>query len=140
LLFDLPDLSINILGEVVVHCSDFDDLQNVLKKYSSSTIIIAYGSDKISKLDRLLINHQIDTSYLLNNEKDKDIREWLDGLVGNNIIVVQNEKQLMRRLCTTAMSCYYKQCKEYQENGNNGMANLCILDSLKALDYSAHFI
>jgi hypothetical protein len=128
------------LGEIAIHCANEDDLINALAKYRSSTKYIACDSSKVIGLDVLLMNYSIEKLYVLNNKQDDDIREWLYGLVPVDVIQVQDIKKLMRHLCTTAVFCYYKQCIEYKSKENNAMANLCALDSLKALDYSAKFI
>jgi hypothetical protein len=136
----LSDLQTNVLGQVIIKCLDCDDLNKALVKYGSSTLIIACNSNDLIGVDRLLIDHPIDTLYVLNLENDKELREWLDGLVWYNIIQVQNKKQLMLRLCTKTMLSYFNQGMEYKTKGNFGLANLCFRDSLNALDYSAKFI
>ena len=136
---DLSDVPTGVLGQVVIHCSDCKDLENALLKYNSSTKIIACRSNKLIGLDRLLFGYDIDTLYVLNEKDDQD-KEWLDSLIFANTIEVQNVQQLMRRLCTTTMICYRNQAMEYKNISNNGMANLCILDAHKALDYAISFI
>lgn len=139
LALDLSDIRTDILGNVVVHCSDYNDLENALLKYNSSTKIIACRSNKLIGLDRLLFGYDIDTLYVLSEKDDKD-KEWLRSLILANIIEVQNTQQLMRHLCTKTMICYRSQAMEYKNKSNNGMANLCFLDARKALDYSISFI
>jgi hypothetical protein len=140
LAFDLPDLPTNTLRNVVIHCPDYKDVENNLSKYSASIITIACRSGKLVGLDILLAKYPNCTLYVLNDNENKELREWFDGLIFNNMIQVQNEKQLMRRVCTTTMLGYYNQAIGYQKDGNNSLANLCRLDSLAALDYSTHFI
>lgn len=141
LIFGLPDLSIHTFDESIVHCLDINELKKALVKYRSSFIIIGCDSNQIFELDLILLNYSIDIVYVINNEKDEDEREWLYSILSNNnLILVDSEKKLMRRLCTTAVLYYHKQSLEYKNKGNNSMANLCLFNSLKALDYSTKFI
>ncbi len=140
MLYGLSNLRTDVLGDAVIHCEDENELQNALTTYRLSKIIIVCHSDELIGLDILLLDYPIDTLIVLNNDQDNDIREWLVGLIFNNIIEVQTEKQLMRRLCTTIVFYYHNQSTEYREMEDHGMASLCILDSLKALDYSTNFI
>jgi hypothetical protein len=105
-----------------------------------SKVIIGCNSNELIGLDILLLDYPIDTLLILNNDQDNDIREWLDALIFNNIIEVQTERQFMCRLYTMIVFYYHNQSTEYREKENHGMANLCILDSLKALDYLTNFI
>ena len=68
------------------------------------------------------------------------MNEWLYSLILNNVVQLQNQRQLMRHLCTTAVSCYYKQSRFYKEKENNGMVNLYISDALEALNNATLFI
>jgi hypothetical protein len=102
--------------------------------------IIGCHSDKLIGLDILLLDHPIDKLLVLNNDQDNDIREWLVGLIFNRIIEVQTETQLMRRLCRMIVSCYHNQSAEYREKENHGMVNLCIFNSLNALNYLTNFV
>ncbi len=135
LIFRLPNLRTHVLGDVVIHCKDKHELTNALTNYPLSKIIIVCNSNELIGLDILLLNYPIDTLIILNNDQDNDIREWLVGLIFNNIIEVQTEKKLIYRLYTMIVSCYYNQSTEYREKENYGKANLCILDSLKVLDF-----
>ncbi len=140
LIYGLSNLRTNLLDDVVIHCKDDDTLKNALRIYSSSKKIIVCNSNKLIGLDTLLFDYSIDTLLILNNGQDNDIREWLDGLIFNNTIEVQTEEKLIYRLCTMIASCYHTQSTEYRQKENYGKANLCILDSLKALNYLTEII
>ncbi|CAF4137218.1 unnamed protein product [Rotaria sordida] len=140
LSYQLPDLQIDGLNTTIINCQTVDQLKTLLKKYRQSILIIVCCSNHLIEIDQLLINYKIDTLYVLNNQEDQDIREWLTGLIIGNIIEINNRKQLMRNLSTKIMLCYYNQGLQHRTSGDIGLANLCFIDSLNALNYSAQFI
>jgi hypothetical protein len=121
----------------VVHCPTLDDLAVTLSKFDAFIVVLAFTSDKLPELTPLLIEPCIDAIYILNvDEKvNGSIEPWW-----NRTTIVHNEKQLMRHLCTKSMLCYFNEGLEHRKNENFGLANACMLDSLRALDYSAQFI
>ncbi|CAF4049011.1 unnamed protein product [Rotaria sordida] len=139
-LLGLPDLPTEALKNVIHHCEDLDQLRADLQRYPNSTKVIVCKSNHLIGVDELLMNHLIDTLYVLVNQEDQDIQEWLESLVFDDIIKVHNEKQLMRHLGAKVMLCYHNQGLEHRRNGDYGFANLCFLDSIKALDCCAKFI
>ncbi len=135
LIYRSPNLRTGVLSDVVIHCKDEHELTNALIEYHALKIIIVCNSNELIGLDILLSNYSIDTLFVINNVQDHDIREWLDGLIFNNTIEVQTEEKLIYHLCTMIVSCYYNQSIEYRQKENYGKANLCILDSLKVIDF-----
>ncbi|CAF3765131.1 unnamed protein product [Rotaria magnacalcarata] len=135
----MPDLPTKVLDGVTIHCSNMENLEATLAKYRESTLSIVCKSDDLIGVDRLIMDNPIETLYVLIDEKDEDIKEWQNSFVFANIIEVHNEKQLMLRLCMKAMIYHYNQGLEHRRRKNNGLANLCFLDSLNALNYSNKF-
>lgn len=108
-----------------------------LTKFDAFITIIACNSNKLDEITPYLNIPSIDTVYILN------ARGKIDGAIApwwNKATVVYNEKQLMRHLCTKSMLCYFNEGLEHRKNENFGLANSCMLDSLRALDYSSKFI
>ncbi|CAM4775495.1 unnamed protein product [Rotaria magnacalcarata] len=139
LTLGMPDLPTKVLDGVTIHCSNMENLEATLAKYRESTLSIVCKSDDLIGVDRLIMDNPIETLYVLIDEKDEDIKEWQNSFVFANIIEVHNEKQLMLRLCMKAMIYHYNQGLEHRRRKNNGLANLCFLDSLNALNYSNKF-
>ncbi|CAF1324576.1 unnamed protein product, partial [Rotaria sordida] len=100
-------------------------------------IVQSCTSDKCIELASILPDISFDTLYVLNN--GEKINETF-GSWWNKTTVVYTEKQLMRHLCTKSMLCYYNEGLQHQKNGDMGLSNACMIDSLRALDYSAKFI
>jgi hypothetical protein len=140
LLYRLPDLPTDQLGNAVIHCSDVNELTNLLTRYQSLKILIACTSDELIGLNNLLLNYLIDAFLVLDNDPANDFREWLDAPILNVMTVVQSERQLMRHLCTMIVLYYRDQATDYRGKQNEGMANLCILDSLKVLNCLTNFV
>ncbi len=120
-----------------MHCSTLDDLLVTLIKYSAFILVLVCTSDKLSQLTSFLNDYPIDTVYILNVEEKVtgSSEPWW-----NKTTIVHTEKQLMRHLCTKSMLCYFNEGLEHRKNENFGLANACMMDSLRALDYSAKFI
>ncbi|CAF4078914.1 unnamed protein product, partial [Rotaria sp. Silwood1] len=137
---ELPGLLTEELKSIIHYCKDLDQLKACLQEYSNSIKVVACKSNHIIGADLLLMNKSIDTLYIYYNQEDQHNQEWLESLVLAKIIKIYNEKQLMRHLSTKAMLYYYNQGLENRKNGDYGFANLCFLDSIKLLDYSAKFI
>ncbi len=137
LIFDLPHLPTKEIESLVEHCPTLDELIVTAEKYDEFIVIIAFASNRLPELTSLLNKPSIDALYILN------VGEKIDGSVDpwwNKTTIVYNEKQLMRHLCTKSMLCYFNEGLEHRKNENFGLANACMLDSLRALDYSAQFI
>jgi hypothetical protein len=137
LLLELPNISIKELNDLIVHCSTNDDLLVQSMKYVEYTLIIACISDKLNEVSSILPDISFDTLYVLH------IGEKINGSVEpwwNKTTVVYTEKQLMRHLCTKSMLCYFNEGLEHRKDGNVGLSNACMLDSLRALDCSVQFI
>jgi hypothetical protein len=133
----LPNLPTKEINSLVVHCATFEDLSVTFRKFDSFIIIIVCTSKKLSELTSLLNENSIDALYILN------VDETVHGSTEpwwNKTTVVFNEKQLMRHLCTKSMLCFFNEGLEHRKNENFGLANACMVDSLRALDYSAQFI
>ncbi len=137
LIFDLPHLKTKDIESLVVHCSNLDELIVASEKYDEFIVIIACTSNKLPDLTSILNKPSIDAVYVLNggDKIDATVEPWW-----NRTTVVYNDKQLMRHLCTKSMLCYFNEGLEHRKNGNFGLANACMMDSLRALDYSAQFI
>ncbi|CAF0869859.1 unnamed protein product [Rotaria sp. Silwood1] len=140
LIYGLPDLRNDQLQTAIIHCQSANQLRTALNNYHESLIVIVCNSNRLTEIDTLLMNYEIDTLYVCNNDEDQDIREWFDGLIFENMIEINNRRQLMRHLYTKTMLCYYNQGLEHQKNGDFGLANLCFLDAQTALQYSANFM
>ncbi len=134
---DLPNLPIKQLNSLVIHCSTIDDLLVQSIKYQNFVLIIACASNKLLELSPVLSEMSFDTLYIhnLGEQVNGSVEPWW-----NKTTIVHNENQLMRHLCTKSMLCYYNEGMEHRKNGDFGLANACLLDSLRALDYSAKFI
>ena len=137
LLLDLSYLRMNELNSLVVHCPTIDDLRIQSEKYSEFVVVIACTSEKFIEIAPILPDISFDTLYILNvgDEMKGSSNAWW-----NKTIIVYNEKQLMRHLCTKSMLCYYNEGLEHRKNGDIGLSNACMRDALLALDYSAQFI
>lgn len=140
LIFQLNELRTDELGEIVVHCPNLHDIKAALMKYRESNVIIMCHSKHLVGLDKLLLNCQIDKLYVLYENNNQDMTEWLDGLILNTMTKVHSKKQLMRHLCMATMLWYYRRGEEHQQNGDYGLANLYFQDSRSALAYAAEFI
>ena len=134
---DLADLPARELNGWVKHCKNINELHAQLVKYKTHICVVACTTTKMTELTSILNASSIDTLYILNLG---DETKYSVGPLYNKITVVYTEKQLMRHLSTKAMLCFYKEGLDYRENGDFGLANLCFLDALHALDCSAKFI
>ena len=106
-------------------------------KYNAFLLIIACASNKLDDLVPLLSEMSFDTLYILNvDERVPGTAEswWL------KTTIVQTERQLMRHLCTKSMLCSYNESMEHRKNGDMGLANACLLDSLRALDCAKMYV
>ncbi|CAF3985101.1 unnamed protein product, partial [Rotaria sordida] len=74
-LLELPDLPTEALKNVIRHCEDLDQLRADLQRYPNSTKVIVCKSNHLIGVDELLMNHLIDTLYVLVNQEDQDIQE-----------------------------------------------------------------
>ncbi|CAF3281582.1 unnamed protein product [Rotaria socialis] len=84
----MPDLSTKILDGVTINCSNMENLKATFAKYRESTSSIVCKSDDLIGADRLIRDNQIETLYVLIDEKDEDIKEWQNSFVSANIIEV----------------------------------------------------
>jgi len=121
----------------VEHCTSFEHLQQLSIQYSAYVLIIAFNAERLSELRQFLNEIPFDAVYILNLGEKTD---GYDAPWWNRTTVVYNDKQLMRHLCTKTMLCLFNEGLEHRKNGNFGLANSSMLQSLKALDYSAQFI
>ncbi|CAF4486010.1 unnamed protein product [Rotaria sp. Silwood1] len=137
LIVDISNLPTKELNDLVVHCSNIDELLAASIKYNAFNLIIACTSSKLTELAPILRGVSIDAFYILNVG---DEIKCFDEPWWNKTTVVYNEKQLMRHLCTKSMLCLYHEGLEHRKTGDFGLANICFLDSIRALDYSAKFI
>ncbi|CAF4094043.1 unnamed protein product, partial [Rotaria sp. Silwood2] len=137
LILDLPHLPTKELDNLVIHCSTIDELLARSAENSAFILIIACTSEKLTELAPILTRISIDTLYILNT--GDEIKHFGESW-WNKTTIVYNEKQLMRHLCTKSMLCFYNEGLEHRKTGNFGVANVCFLDSIRALNYSAKFI
>ncbi|CAF4815091.1 unnamed protein product [Rotaria socialis] len=84
----MPDLPTKILDGVTINCSNMENLKATFAKYRESTSSIVCKSDDLIGADRLIRDNQIETLYVLIDEKDEDIKEWQNSFVSANIIEV----------------------------------------------------
>lgn len=137
LVYDLTIPETKQLEPIVEHCPTLERLRELAIQYSAYSLIIAFNAERLSELREFLSETPFDAVYILN------MGETTDGYAEpwwSKTTVVFNDKQLMRHLCTKSMLCFFNEGLEYRKNGDFGLANTLMLDSLRALDYSAKFI
>ncbi|CAF3701819.1 unnamed protein product [Rotaria sp. Silwood1] len=137
LILDISDLPTQVLKNTVVHCSTIENLLTALAQYNAFIIIIACTSARLDELIPVLNETPIDELYILN---EGDPIQGATEPWWNKTTIVYNTKQLMRHLCTKLMRCFYNEGIAHRKNGNSGVANACMTESLRILDYSAQFI
>ena len=125
------------LKTVVVHSKDVTELVSSLDRSKDDILVVACTSDRIEELRPILSRYPVDTVYVLNSGQ---LVHGTDEPWWHRTTMVHSEQQLMRYLCTKSMLCFYDQGVQYRKNGDFGLANLYLTDSLEALDYSATFI
>ncbi|CAF4606412.1 unnamed protein product [Rotaria sp. Silwood2] len=137
LILDIPDLPTQLLGNLAIHCSTIEDCLATSIQYKAFILIIACSSAKLAELIPVLTKIPIEQLYIL-NEGDAikgAVEPWW-----NKTTIVYNIKQLMRHLCTKIMLCYFNEGIAHRKNGDSGLANACMAESLHVLDCSAQFI
>ncbi|CAF4941549.1 unnamed protein product [Rotaria sp. Silwood1] len=137
LILDIPALPTQVLRNWVVHCSTIEKLLASSIQYNAFILIIACTSAKLAELIPVLNETPIDELYILN---EGDPIQGATEPWWNKTTIVYNTKQLMRHLCTKLMRCFYNEGIAHRKNGNSGVANACMTESLRILDYSAQFI
>ena len=137
LIYNLPHLPIEPINNLIVFCSTIDELVVALEKYNNFTIVVVFRTDKLAEVRPLLNRPSIDSVYIVRPDENLDVaaEPWWQKTT-----VVCNDKQLMRHLCTKSMLCYFNEGMEHRKNENMGLSNVCMMDSLRALEYSAKFI
>lgn len=133
----MPHLQLEPINNLIVICSNIDELVVGMEKYQEFLTVIVFQYDQLDELRPLLSRPSIDTIYILNlGEKSEPGSEpWWQKTT-----VVFSENQLMRHVCTKSMLCYFNEGMEHRKNENVGLSNTCMMDSLRALEYSAKFI
>ncbi|CAF1031030.1 unnamed protein product [Adineta steineri] len=137
LIFDLPNLPTNELNDLIIHCSTINHFVFQIETYKDCILIIVCASNKLLQLATELSTRNFDSLYILNigGNINGTIENWL-----SKTTTVYSEKELMRHLCTKIMLCYYSEGIEHKQNGDNGIANTCFLDSIRVLKLAAMFI
>lgn len=125
------------LKTVVVHSKDVTELVSALARCKDDILVFAFTSDRIEEVRPILSRYPVDTVYIINSGQ---LVHGTDEPWWHRTTMVHNDQQLMRYLCTKSMLCFYDQGIQHRQNGDFGLANLYLTDSLEALNYSATFI
>jgi len=136
IVLEQPHLKIDKLNNVVLHCSNLSELRAALRTNGLPVPILVCPSNRLFELDSLFNDSQFDTLYVLN---DGEKTTWQTSFRWDNIKVVNSENELMRHLCTKSMLCFFKEAIEHRKNGNMGVANTRIIDTLHSLECAEEY-
>ncbi|CAF1146371.1 unnamed protein product [Adineta steineri] len=137
LIYDLPNLPTSELNDFMIHCSNISHFVSQGQKYQNSILIIVCASNKLSHLVPELSTINFDYLYILN------IGENINDIIQNLLLkttFVFSDKELMRHLCTKTALCYHSEGTKHKQNGNNVIANICFLDSMRTMECATMFI
>lgn len=137
MIYQISHLELEPIKNLVVLCSDINEFVLASEKYNEFLTVVVLKHEQLAELQPLLGRPSIDTIYILNDgEKlEPGLEPWWQKTT-----VIYSEKQLMRHVCTKSMLCYFNEGMEHRKNENVGLANACMVDSLRALEHSAKFI
>jgi hypothetical protein len=139
IVFREEDLPTHNLNDAIVFCRTINEFNTTLMTNHLLTLTIVCGEDKLLDLVPSLAHLTLDIIYVLT---DQVHITWPIALIDNTWKPIRSndQKQFMRCLCLKAMLRYYKQGMQHEQNGDNGLKDLCLRDAISALNQTKQFV